>query len=195
VELAELLQETWGDVERGVLKWRDPFHLPVLSLVGAAGVDARVVTLRLADRGQRRLQCHVDARSPKAEQARAGGPCVWVFYSAASGCMVRMYGAVELLSDGAEVEAAWARTKPLARRCYLAAAGPGTVLTVPGPGYPLELMDREPTMEESETGRVNFALLRATIDRMDRLDTRVSGHRRAGWTWTGADWEGQWLVP
>lgn len=193
--MSELLQETWGDVERGALKWRDPFHLPVLSLVGPAGVDARVVTLRLADRALRRLQCHVDARSPKADQARAGGPCVWVFYSAASGCMVRMYGEVSLLTDGEDVEAAWARTKPLARRCYLAAVGPGTVLTEPGPGYPLELMDREPTREESEAGRVNFALLRATVDRMDRLDTRVSGHRRAGWTWTGADWEGQWLVP
>ncbi len=182
-------------MERGALKWRDPFHLPVVSLLDGSGLDARVVTLRLADRGPRRLQCHVDARSPKAVQARAGGPSVWVFYSAASGCMVRMYGAVELLCDGDEVEAAWARTKPLARRCYLAEAGPGTGLTQPGPGYPLELMDREPTLEESEAGRVNFALLRATIDRIDRLDTRVSGHRRAGWTWTGADWEGQWLVP
>ena len=50
-------------------------------------------------------------------------------------------------------------------------------------------------MEASDPGRVNSALLRATIDVKDRLVTRVSGHRRAGWTWTGADWEGQWLVP
>jgi len=195
VDLSELLQETWGDVERGALKWRDPFHLPVVALRDESDVDARVVTLRYADREQRRLQCHVDVRSPKAVQARQGGPSVWVFYSAATGCMVRMYGTVSLLTEGDDVEAAWVRTKPLARRCYLAAAGPGSVLEEPGPGYPLALMDREPTMEESEAGRVNFALLRATIDRMDRLDTRVSGHRRAGWTWDGDAWQGQWLVP
>jgi hypothetical protein len=61
---------------------------------------------------------------------------------------------------------------------------------------PGNLIDREPTREESEFGKANFAVVAATIERIDCLELAVKGHRRSLFVWHDDNQiEMKWLTP
>jgi hypothetical protein len=47
----------------------------------------------------------------------------------------------------------------------------------------------------ADDGQKNFAVLMATVDRVEWLYLAIEGHRRARWTWSEGGWQGTWLAP
>ncbi len=190
--------DIWARLGRAVVDRRSPWHTPVLATVTADGAPAlRVLVLRGVARAERRLRLHTDIRSAKVGEIAAEPRVGLLFYDKAAKLQLRVSGTAQVAHDGAEADSAWAATRLFGRRCYTAPVAPGTPAPGPVSGLPAELEHREPTREESETGRPNFAIVLVEVVRLEFLHLAVTGHRRGVLTWDphGRGWEGRWLVP
>jgi len=73
----------------------------------------------------------------------------------------------------------WARCSLSARRAYMAASAPGSPLGAPGSALPNGLDTRAPSLDQSESGRINFAVIELDVQQIDYLHLDPHGHRRA----------------
>jgi hypothetical protein len=138
--------------------------------------------------------CHTDLRSEKVSDTQANPRAAWCFYSAKHRLQVRMTGPVVLHKNDVLADAAWAGSSVSSRRCYLAQRPPGAACDQPSSNLPSEFEQRNPTAEESEAGRQNFAVFWCDVDRVDILKLDADGHRRGLWQ-RDADghWSADWI--
>ncbi len=196
-DLKAILANIWETFEVGVREAKHPFHTPVVATTAPSDCDARVVVLRRASFDRRELVFHTDARAPKVRLLRACHTTAWVFYDPAGKIQVRAKGNTVVHHGDAVAQAAWACTKLMSRRCYLAELAPSTPVDVPSSGLPPALVERSPTASESEPGFANFAVCVTQVNRLDWLQLAARGHRRAAFVWDDslAGWRGYWLTP
>jgi 3-hydroxyisobutyrate dehydrogenase len=172
---------------------RSPMHTPVIV---TADVDARVMVLRAFDAQDWRLRLHTDARAPKAGVIAADPRLAVLLYDKGAKIQIRARGQGAIVTDGPEVDAAWAASTNFARRCYLG-EGPGAVSDGPTSGLPPEFERVEPDEAQLVPARANFALLRITLDALDWLYLAHTGHVRAQFVRdaAGEAWQGRWAAP
>jgi len=190
-----ILDDIWKRLGRGAADRKSPFHTPAVGTTDAQGyVQQRIMVLRKADRATGTMRFHTDIRSAKVTQTINGRLCV-LGYDAGAKTQIRAEGTAAILTEGPEVDAAWAATSPSGRRSYLTIDPPGTVSNAATSGLPEAITMRMPTAEETLPGRAHFGLIVVTLDRLEWLHLAHSGHRRAAFTRDGSDWHGHWLVP
>ena len=187
--LDAVLDDAWNRFSHAVGNRHSPLHTPV---VASGDARQRVMVLRAADRVERQLRFHTDARSPKAVQ---DGAMSVLGYDPAARIQVTMAGTGRIARDGPEVDAIWDAATLSSRRCYLASPGPATPVDAPVSGIPDALLHRVPTHAESAVGRVNFAVLIIDVTRIDWLELTATGNRRAHFVLRDGAWSGQWLIP
>ncbi|NEL61326.1 pyridoxamine 5'-phosphate oxidase, partial [Escherichia coli] len=108
---------------------------------------------------------------------------------------IRIRGFAELHTTGELHEEQWLATEFFSRRCYVGES-PTTIKEKPTSGLPDEIVNRNPTKEESEAGKSNFVVVTSTIDSIDCLELDVKGNRRSLFVWNDAgELETQWLTP
>ena len=199
--LDDLLTDAWSGLLAAVPDARHEWHVPVLSTIDAQGrPSARSVVLRSAQLESPEgpwLACHTDRRSEKVVDLTEGrGVAAWTFYERERKVQVRVSGRTTVHLDDAVADAAWARSTASSRRCYMAPHGPSESLQAWDPNLPASWTTSVPDLESSEAGRVNFAVIRTTVERMERLELHHAGHIRSRWRWDGADLvESGWLAP
>ena len=193
--LAAVLQEIWAGLERGVADSHHTFHTPVLGTLSKNGVSLRTVVLRKAQPDLRTLVCHSDVRSDKVTELRQNEPVSWLFYSPADKIQIRAEGRAKVHHQDDVALEGWQNSRLSSRRAYSTLAGPGTPTAEPESGLPDFLIGRSPTLEESEAGWPNFAVIVSTIERFDWLYLDAKGHRRAQFTWDGLDFAATWVIP
>ncbi len=89
----------------------------------------------------------------------------------------------------------WQATRAFGRRCYMGAA-PSRAVSEATSGMPAEIETREPTIEESEAGFPNFAVVSTQIISIDCLELHAKGHRRSLFKWTeNGELDTNWLTP
>ncbi len=189
--------EAWAFLEAGGRSFRAPFHSGVIGTLGAEGPSTRVVILRGADGPRRRVWCHTDTRSPKFAEIRADPRVAWTLYDEPSRLQFRLWGRASLHHDDALADERWAATAMNSRKIYQAVVAPGTVSPVPTTGHPPELDDERWTLEFSERGRPNFAVVETVVTRLEALYLHHAGHRRIGIHYgvDGQRLSADWLVP
>jgi len=193
--LDELLQQCWGHLEEGAGSARSPFHTAVLATVEDGAPRLRTVVLRAADRALSRVLCHTDVRSAKVRQIGKGAPVSWLLYDRERKVQLRLEGTAALHHDDALAEDRWRASAAGSRRCYLVEPGPGAPLEAPGSTLPEDLRERRPAAEETEAGRMNFAVVAADIEAIDCLHLTSDGHRRARFRRRDGRWQGDWIAP
>jgi pyridoxine/pyridoxamine 5'-phosphate oxidase len=192
--LPDILESAWQHLSRGAADRRSPLHTPAVISIGPDGTpDARIMVLRKAIRPSRRLSFHTDARSPKC-QSLHGQPVAVLGYHPGQKVQLRLQGTARIETDTADADAAWARSTPFARRCYLTTHAPGTPLAAPASGLPAHIEGLQPSEDQLIPARPNFALLHIEVTRIDWLHLANTGHRRARFEATDG-WHGQWLTP
>ena len=194
--LDDVLETLWTELEIGAAKAKLGFHQPVIATASSKGLpNARTVVLRKVDRQAGVVVCHTDARAPKLADLRSHPTAAWCFYDKGRRIQVRATGEATVHTQDEIADDHWSRSPTRSRRCYLAPAIPGSATDHPSPNLPDALIDREPTQDESEAGRPNFAVLRCTLRELDFLNLHHEGHVRARFARDGDDWVGTWIEP
>jgi pyridoxine/pyridoxamine 5'-phosphate oxidase len=197
-DLADVQNDLWGRLARAARDRRSAWHLPALATVAADGAPhARILVLRRVAREARQLRLHTDVRTAKVAELAAEPRVALLFYDSGARLQLRVGGTASILASGPEVEEAWLAARPFSRRCYTAPLAPGTVADAPVSGLPAALETREPTLEESEAGRPNFAIVQVEVERLEFLHLAFTGHRRGLFRFDAATgtWAGTWLIP
>lgn len=185
--LAAIADEAWARLARGAADRRTAFHQMQLATLTPQGwPDLRRVILRAVDPAERRIGFHTDQRSAKAADIMADGRVALHLWDPRAELQLRLWGQAAIETEGAAVEAAWARLAPHQRRVYFRAHAPGTALRDPAEADPADTPPPE--------GHGAFALVAVTVARFEWLHLRATGHRRARFDWQKG-WTGRWLAP
>jgi 3-hydroxyisobutyrate dehydrogenase len=190
-----VLDEIWKMLKRGVDRYNDPFHRPVLGTSAEAGSSLRTVILRQFILAERVLVCHTDARAPKVREIAEFDRVAWLFYHPAKKVQLRISGKATLHGDDRFADDQWASAAITSRLNYATTEPPGTPVDEPTSGLPDFLRKKLPTLLESEKGRPNFMSISCRIDSMDWLMLGILGNRRARFDWDGDRMRSTWLVP
>jgi len=190
-----VLDEIWKMLRRGADRFNDPFHWPVLGTTGKTGPALRSVILRQVIVSERTLICHTDARSGKVNEIRHAAQVCWHFYHPKRKVQLRLSGPAVLHTDNAFADEQWAASKITHRLNYCAHEPPGTPVDRPSSGLPDLLLNKLPTLLETERGRKNFMVIACRIDSIDWLVLGVLGNRRARFAWDENGLTSTWLIP
>lgn len=190
----EILKSIWKNLDLGTLQRRHPFHLPVFGTMDGNEPNMRIVVLRRFWRKPPALAFHTHLGSPKIAQIEANPNVYWLFFHPEDRLQIRIKGKAEIHTSDELHEEQWLSTELFSRRCYVGEA-PTQPSKTPTSGLPENLIDREPTREESEKGKANFVVITSTIDEIDCLEMNVRGHRRSLFTWKNGQLETKWLTP
>lgn len=191
----EILKKIWKNLDLGTLDRDHPFHLPVFGTICDHEPRLRIVVLRRFWRKSPKLAFHAHLGSPKINQIRANPNVYWLFFHPQERLQVRIKGMATIHTEGNLHEEQWLSTELFSRRCYVGEA-PSQESKKPTSGLPEDLIDRQPTREESEQGKTNFAVISSTIDEIDCLEMNIKGHRRSLFTWhESGELETKWLTP
>jgi pyridoxine/pyridoxamine 5'-phosphate oxidase len=195
VSHGEILKKVWKHLDLGVIQGKHPFHTPVFGSLNDGAPEMRVVVLRRFWRSPARLAFHTHYGSPKIEQIRNNPNVAWTFYHQKENFQARIRAVAEIHTDDELADEQWDATRLFSRRCYIGEAST-RISKKPTHGMPEEITDREPTREESEEGRSNFAVISTTIKEIDCLELDVRGHRRSLFVWNDSgELETKWLTP
>lgn len=191
----DILKKIWKHLDLGVIDRRHPFHTPVFGTQNGSAPELRVVVLRRFWRNPARLAFHTHRGAPKIEQIRENSLVTWLFYHPAENFQARIKAIAEVHTDDDLAAEQWDATGLFSRRCYIGEAS-SQVSKKPTHGMPDEITDREPTREESEQGRANFAVISSKIVEIDCLELDFRGHRRSLFSWNeNGELERKWLTP
>jgi pyridoxamine 5'-phosphate oxidase len=124
----EILQHVWQQLTRATVDRHHEWRTPVLSTVGLDGTpQARTVVLRNASMVEPTLTMFTDRRSPKVNELLRQPEAMLVFWSKRLNWQCRVSVSVTVLTEGAEVNAAWQRIAgSAAAKDYLAPLAPGS---------------------------------------------------------------------
>jgi pyridoxamine 5'-phosphate oxidase len=198
MENEELLQKIFAMLTRGTADRKSPLHTPTVATIGADGSpQARIVVFRKFTHEECKLIFHTDLRSPKIEELRADKRVSWLFYHPGEKLQFRIAGKATIHADEKDALKLqqWQATWAFGRRCYMGEA-PSRIVADATSGMPAELEDREPTIEESEIGFPNFAVVSTKIISIDCLELHAKGHRRSHFKWhENGELQTDWLTP
>jgi len=193
--LEGVLKDVWTMLMRGAARFNDPFHWPALGTTAKEGVGLRMVILRQLILPERILVCHTDARAEKVREILSSPEVSWLFYHPKRKVQLRISGPATLHADEQFADEQWTATKITSRLNYCAQAPPGTPIDKPSSGLPDYLLNKFPTIFESEIGRKNFMVIAGQIDSVDWLKLSALGNRRARFNWDEKGLDATWLVP
>ena len=189
------LSGIWKMLQRGVARFNDPFHSPVLGTVDQGRSALRTVILRQFRLTERVLVCHTDSRANKVREMSNQADVCWLFYHPKKKVQLRISGPATLHTDDRFADEQWAATKIPSRLNYCAVEPPGTYLELPSSGLPDFLLNKVPTLINTESGRKNFMVIAGQIKSLDWLQLGILGNRRARFDWTPAGLQANWLIP
>ncbi len=190
-----ILAEIWNMLEKGAIHSDDPFHWPVLGTSANEGCRLRTVILRQVDKTHRTLVCHTDARAKKVQEIKNDARTGWLFYHPAKKIQVRVSGRATWHANDAFADQQWADTGITSRLNYCASQAPGTPVNKPSSGLPDFLLNKVPTLLETERGRKHFMAIKVHICSMDWLVLKLTGNIRARFEWGKKGLQATWLVP
>jgi pyridoxamine 5'-phosphate oxidase len=190
-----VLSEVWTMLKRGVTHSNDPFHWPVLGTTGKEGCNLRTVILRQFILPDRILVYCSDARATKAQDIGHDSTVSWLFYHPEKKVQLRISGQAKCHRDDQFADDQWAATKITSRLDYSTSHAPGTPVDKPSSGLPGYLLEKIPTLLDSERSRKNFMAISCRIDSIDWLRLGALGHRRARFDWDEKGLSATWLIP
>jgi 3-hydroxyisobutyrate dehydrogenase len=197
--LESIHEQIWAALVRGAADRKDEFHTPVVATVRSSSDDTgkgtgivtspemRVVVLRKAIPESREVWFHTDTRTEKMNDLRANPRCSLLFYHPRKQFQIRVAAIATLHTDDAVADVQWERTALASRRCYCGEETPGAASAEMSSGLPPFLRTRQPSVEESMAGRVNFGVVRCVVQRIEWLLLHHEGHRRAEFSYTISD--------
>lgn len=200
--MSDWQQQLARDLQRAPHDRHHPWRTPVLSTVDAHGqAQARTVVLRAVADDARTMHIYTDRRSPKVREIEAEGRVCLVLWNPRSSLQLRVSAQAHVLTQGPDVEAAWARmAQSPSRADYLSALAPGAAVGARSDPCPTPEADADadadPVKDHLDECH-HLAVIVCRAQAWDALSLSREGHRRAVWRFDGAEpgAAGQWLTP
>jgi len=193
--LEDVLVEIWKMLDRGATHYNDSFHWPVLGTASQDGCSQRSVILRGFRPAERILVCHTDSRARKAGQIREDSRVSWLFYHPRKKVQLRINGQAELHTDDSFADEQWEATRVTNRLNYSTEDPPGASVSAPTTGLPDLLLNKIPSLLETEKARKNFMSISCHFNAIDWLLLSPLGNRRARFDWKDDEMTASWIVP
>ncbi len=187
IELDDLDDAAWSMFDAGVSSSEHAFHLPCIASTRNGRPRVRTVVLRGANRNDRMLSFHTDARSSKMADLAQSPIIEWLFYDATARVQLRVITEATVHQTDRFASEAWAAVQPYSRRCYLGRNTPGESLNDRDNGIPEAYWSRSPSVPESEVGRDNFTLVRCRVQQIDWLFLHAKGNLAARLSYDSRD--------
>ncbi len=193
--LEGVLEKIWLMLEHGASDPDDPFHWPALGTTSKEGCNMRTVILRKVNVSERILVCYTDARAAKVQDIKNDSQTGWLFYHPTKKIQLRISGHTTLHAYDKCADRHWGDTKITSRLNYCTSQPPGTPIDKPSSGLPGFLLNKIPTLLETERCRKNFMVIVVHIFSIDWLLLKITGNRRALFEWDKDRLRSTWLVP
>ena len=194
--LTEIEKDCWLRLLNGSLRSKDPFHNPVVANVSGNLPVTRTVVLRKVFTAEKKLFFQTDVRSCKWNDLQQNDNTSWLFYDSAARLQIRTAGKSILHQHDAIADAAWQNTPAASRKIYMGEQSPSQKSSVPTSGLPEAFLKTNPTTEESEVGRKNFAVVCTNVNWVEWLWLNSSGHKRAAFNYLpDNNFEATWIIP
>lgn len=193
--LEGILDHIWYMLEQGATRSDDPFHWPVLGTAAGAGCSLRTVILRQVKAPDRILVCHSDARSAKVQEITNCSQTSWLFYHPKKRIQLRIRGQATLHDHDSYADRQWSDTRITSRLNYCTSQPPGARIDMPSSGLPDFLLNKIPTLLQTERCRKNFMVIAVHIVSIDWLLLKITGNRRALFEWDNDRLRSTWLIP
>jgi hypothetical protein len=190
-----VLDKIWLMLEHGASDPDDPFHWPALGTTSIEGCNLRTVILRKVNVPERSIVCYTDARAAKVQDIKNYSQTSWLFYQPTKKIQLRISGQTTLHSHDTYADRQWSDTKITSRLNYCASQPPGTPINKPSSGLPDFLLNKLPTLLETERCRKNFMVIVVHIFSIDWLLLKITGNLRALFEWDKDRLRSTWLVP
>lgn len=173
----------WSFLEDALTAANKPMHQAFIASAKHDLAIMRTVVLRRVDRLTRKIYFHTDIRSEKIKDILSTHKLSWLTYDPAYRSQLRMSGNTIVHHKDALAAEHWAKTAHYSRRCYLQSIAPGQPVEGFTEGMKAHYMNFKYTMEESEAGFENFAVVETTVDWLEWYYTHSTGNRRAVFTY------------
>ena len=193
--LNDIESSCWNELVTGSTQTKNPFHQPAFATNGEGEPEIRTVVLRKVLPESREIYIHTDMRSPKVANLQKNKRVSFLFYNFNERVQIRVSAIASLHIDDICADEAWMATGMNSRKTYMIDPGPGTELDFPSNGLDPEFINRDPTAEESKSGRKNFCLVISKVTSLEWLWLNSKGHRRAIFTYNQDDYLSKWLIP
>lgn len=175
---------------------KEAFNTGTLGTQTKSGVNLRTVVIRQVLPDEKTISCYSDSRTEKIQEISSNRAVSWLFWDSERSIQLRLSGTATIHTDDAIANEHWGQTRPVNRKNYMAIQTPGSPLPQPLSGLPEGLDERDPTLEESESGREYFAVVQTHVHFLDWLYLSKEGNRRAKFRYeAGTVTEMQWVVP
>jgi pyridoxamine 5'-phosphate oxidase len=192
--LTEIKKKIWSLLYDAVEYRSSSFRLPVFICGDQSDFDGRIVVLRKSDQSNNLVQFHSDIRSDKIAKLKKNKSAAMLFYNKEDKIQIRLKIECTINHNNEITKESWLKTGHMSRKCYLLDTGPGTESPTPTSGLKPELDNFEFTIEQSEEGYKNFAVIQCKIKNIEWLYLAAKGHRRARFDY-GDNKKECWLVP
>lgn len=183
--LGEIEQACWEMMQKASVNRHAGMHHMVVGTVRNGIPEIRTVVLRSVNTDERRIYFHTDSRKEMFNDLAAGNPVTLLLYDQQVRTQIRMQGQAVVHHMDELCKLRWAKTADFSRRCYMQPGVPGLPTDVPE--LPEVLQDFAYTLEESEEGFRNFAVIECVISDMDWYFTHHKGNRRASFSYKGPE--------
>jgi 3-hydroxyisobutyrate dehydrogenase len=182
-------------LEEGAEKSKCDFHLASFSTISEDGPKNRTVVLRRVIKEKNVLIFHTDKRSSKVNEINSNPNISWLFYSHSKKVQLRLEGEAVVYSYGKLWEDQWNSTALMSRKCYLVDHAPSSIIKHPEVYLTNYSQFKNISIEDSQIGKENFAVVKTKINSIDWLYLKSSGHVRAKFNLENEIMQGKWLVP
>ena len=135
-----------------VKKAKNPYHIFSLSTINNHHPESRIVVLRNVQINPLKLYFNSDIRSPKFAQLKKDRVCSALFYDQIRKVQLRFKCEVKIHYDNDISKIAWNKTALQSRKCYMAPFNPSSRIESWHPNIPIDCIDRDPTLDESNLG-------------------------------------------
>jgi len=194
--LNDIEKDCWQRLLNGSLRSKDPLHNPAVANVNDNLPVMRTVVLRKVIVAQKMLFFHTDVRSLKWQSLQQNNNTSWLFYDVAARLQIRAAGKSVLHHNDEVADVAWKNTPAPSRKIYLGEQSPSQKSSVPTSGLPEAFLQTNPTIEESEVGRKNFAVVCTNVNWVEWLWLNSNGHKRAAFNYLpDNNFEASWMIP
>ena len=191
----EVLESIFEMISRGVKEGKDDFHTMMFSNIQNNRVESRCVILRHFDKENKTLVFNTDIRSPKVEAIRKNPETHCLFYHFQEKTQLRVSTHSTIHYNDELHRAGWKNTAISSRKCYLTKYAPSQGIEKMDDGIPSHLLAKIPKADESELGKINFAVITNKIMSVDWLYLSSSGHKRARYEFNDGSINKAWLAP